>query len=256
MKKGLLFLFILIGGLTRVHATADGDSTKKCVQIWKENHMVDLSLTVGNNIMISSLQWDKLFALGFTKKRLKVGFGARMNISNFWDYSMFTGKPQRTAPGIFDTLVMKHQTTYFLNLQFIAEVALLKWWDIGMNIDLVGVSWGPKAEGSYYSHASGDSASLQLAQPENLNLMLFGNNDFGSLNSQFYMRFWPAKNLCIKGGMSLAVFTSLTENGLNNGNNRFHNGSYMGFISLAWTPGRNAWVPVKKKPRTIITPSF
>lgn len=240
----LMGLMYTLSGLT-LHAFNDGDSTKKCVRAWKENHHIDLSTAIGDEVLVSSLQWDKLFPIAL-KKRIKVGFGVRMNVANYWDKSFFTAPPQRVN-NTFDTLVMAHQTVYFFNLQFLAEVALLKWWDVGMNIDLVGVSWGARTPAVYYSKSAGFNGTQETVLPENLNLMLFGNNDFGNLNSQFYFRFWPSDKVFIKAGMSLATFTSLSDNPLNNGNSRFHAGSYMGFISLGWTPGRNSWVPCKTK---------
>jgi hypothetical protein len=254
MKKGILFLLLVFGLTADTRAANDGDSTKKCVKVWKENHYLDLSWGLGENATIGSFQWDKLFPIAL-KKRLKIGFGARMNVINYWNKDFFTAPPQRVEGAGFDTLRMEHQTTYFFNLQFLAEVALTRWWDVGMNIDLVGASWGPQTTALYYAHATGDNASAQTATPENLNLMLFGKNDFGNLNSQFYFRFWPSTNVALKAGMSLATLTNITDAPLNNGNSRFHAGSYMGFLSLCWTPGRNAWVSCKKKTVTI-TPSF
>lgn len=228
-----------------LYSISEGDTTKKCLKVWKENHHLDLSMAIGEDVMLSSFQWDKLFPIAL-KKRIKIGFGTRMNIANYWDKSFYTAPPQRVN-NTFDTLTMSHQTVFFFNLQFLAEIALLKWWDVGMNIDLVGVSWGARTDGNYYSSAFGHTGSNQTALPENLNLMLFGNNDFGNLNSQFYLRFWPSDKVFIKAGMSLATFTTLTDAQLNNGNSRFHAGSYMGFVSLGWTPGRNNWVPCKSK---------
>jgi hypothetical protein len=254
MKKGLLFVVFTFGLFLCSRAMHDGDSTKKCIKVWKENHYLDLSWGLGENTTIGSIQWDKLFPIAL-KKRIKIGFGARMNVINYWSKDFFTAPPQRVEGAGFDTLRMEHQTTYFFNLQFLAEVALTKWWDVGMNIDLVGASWGPKTSALYYSYSTGDEASAQTVVPETLNLMLFGKNDFGNLNSQFYFRFWPSSNVALKAGMSLATLTNLSEVPLNNGNSRFHAGSYMGFLSLCWTPGRNVWVRCKKNPG-ITTPIF
>lgn len=253
MRKYILFLLIGFCLNTQVFSMNDGDSTKKCLRAWKENHLIDLSIGLADNVVLNSVQWDKLFPIAL-KKRIKIGFGARMNIINFWNKDYFTAPPQRVEGAGFDTLRLNHQTTYFLNLQFIAEVALLKWWDIGMNIDIVGVSLGPANDASYYSYATGNNGTLQSTHPETLNLMLFGKNDMGNLNSQFYFRFWPSNNVFVKAGMSLATLTNSSDQPLSNGNSRFHAGSYLGFLSLGWTPGRNEWVSCKKK--THINPSF
>ncbi len=236
MKKCYLLLFFAFMSIQLIFPATDVDSTKKGAKVWKENHYLDLSIGLGDNVLVTSCQWDKLFAVA--RDRIKFGFGVRMNVANYWNKSFFTAPPQRVN-NMLDTLTMDHQTVYFCNLQFILDLTIFRWMDAGMNIDLVGASWGPKAEGSYYSYSTGNNGSRQNVSPETLNLMLFGHNDFGNLNSQFYLRFWPSDNVCIKAGMSLSTFISHTDNILTNGNTRFNAGSYMGFISLGWTPGRS-----------------
>lgn len=246
MKRIFLITFLIFISRLCAFSYSDGDSTNKCLKAWRENHHIDLSIGIGESVVLNALQWDKLFPIAL-KKRIKIGFGARLSVINYWNKDFFTGPPQQKPGTSFDTLRSQHQTTYFFNLQFLAEVALLKWWDVGMNIDLVGVSWGPVTPALYYSNSSGNDGSIQNTQPENLNLMLFGKNDFGNLNSQFYMRIWPSKDVSLKFGMSLATLTNLTEMPLSDGNSRFHGGSYMGFVSLGWTPGRNEWIKVGNK---------
>lgn len=252
MKK-FLFLFIFCMVTSRCFSISDGDSTKIKSPIFRENHYLDVSIGLGEKTTLTSIQWDKFF--GIARNRIKIGFGVRMNVANFWNQQYYTAPPQRLN-GAFDTLSVAHQAVYFLNLQFVFDVPLLKWWDVGMNIDLVGASWGPKADGAYYSNATGHNGSTQNVSPETLNLMLFGHNDFGNLNSQFYMRFWPADNVFIKAGMGLATFTNQTDAALNNGFNRFGTGSYLGFVSLGWTPGRNEWESIGSKRAKLITPAF
>jgi len=238
MRKQILIFFIFLGTFAVVQAQSPIDTTKKKTSIWATDHYIDLSAGLGDRTVAASAQWDKLF--GIAKNRIKLGFGVRMNVANLWDKSYFTAPPQRNT-GIFDTLVVDHQTLYYCNLTFILDVSLLKWWDVGMNIDIVGASWGPASEATYYSHNAGYNKTRETVTPETLNLMLFGHNDFGNLNSQFYMRFWPSSNVYIKAGMSLNTFISHTGNTLNNGNTRFNSGCYMGFLSLGWTPKRSEW---------------
>jgi hypothetical protein len=234
----LLMTFVLTGNLFSQTKT---DSTSKKKFRFKNDNYLDASIGLGENVVVNSFQWDKLFAVA--QNRIKIGFGLRMNIANYWNKSFYTAPPQRVN-NTFDTLTIDHQTIYFLNLHFVFDVALLKWWDVGMNIDLVGASWGPTGEASYYSTANGYNGTRETVSPETLNLMLFGHNDYGNLNSQFYLRFWPSSNVCIKAGMGLTTFITHTNNNLVNGNNRFNAGSYTGFLSLGWTFGRSEWKPI------------
>lgn len=241
MRTSLLILIAFtFSGI--IHAYSDGDSTKKPNNWLTKNHYLDLSIGIGENVIVNSFQWDKFFPI--LKNRVKIGFGLRMNVANYNDKPFYTAPPQQGPTNIRDTLNTLRQTVYYFNLQFAFDVMLLKWWDAGMNIDLVGASWGPTAEGRYYSAAFGSNGTTQEVQPETLNLMLFGRNDFGYLNSQFFLRFWPADNVYIKAGMGLTTMHSHTTVPLNNGNTRFSAGSYMGFVSLGWTFGRSEWIPL------------
>lgn len=236
MKKLLpLFIsvFIIVANL---HSQKNTDTIIPKKFRFKNDNYLDLSMGLGENVVVNSFQWDKLFSVA--RNRIKIGFGLRMNVVNYWNKSFYTAPPQRVNDS-FDTLTLDHQTFYFLNLHFAMDIALLKWWDVGMNIDLVGASWGPTGEASYFSTANGYSGTRETVYPETLNLMLFGHNDHGNLNSQFYLRFWPSSNVCIKAGMGLTTFITHTNNSLTNGNTRFNAGSYTGFLSLGWTFGRS-----------------
>jgi hypothetical protein len=237
-----------------VYAYQDGDSTKKSKDWLTKNHYLDLSIGIGENVIINSFQWDKFFPI--LRNRVKIGFGFRMNMANYHDKPFYTAPPQQGPTHIRDTLHISRQTVYYFNLQFAFDIALLKWWDAGMNIDLVGASWGPTAEGKYYSSTFGSNGDIKDLESETFNAMLFGHNDFGNLNSQFFLRFWPSDNVYIKTGMGLSTFISHTTLPLNNGNTRFSAGSYTGFVSLGWTFGRSEWVPIGNGRPRLGTPGF
>lgn len=239
MKKFLPIIFFMLFG--SIYSQVSTDTIKKNKFNFKNDNYLDLSVGLGDNVVVNSFQWDKLFAIA--QNRIKIGFGLRINMANYWNKSFYTAPPQRVN-NTLDTLTLDHQTIYFMNLHFVCDVVLLKWWDVGMNIDLVGASWGPTGEASYYSASNGYIGTRETVSPETLNLMLFGHNDHGNLNSQFYVRFWPSANVSIKAGMGLSTFITHTTNPLANGNTRFNAGSYTGFLSLGWTFGRSDWRPV------------
>ena len=66
---------------------------------------------------------------------------------------------------------------------------------VGFNIDAVGVSFGGKKEGSYINGNQGQATS---AKPTSFNVLLIGNNDKGSLNSEFYLRYFIKEKFAIK----------------------------------------------------------
>lgn len=248
MRKIFTILLLLTMATTTWAATFSfpKDSTKKKCQVWNENHYLDMSLSGGQGLFNSSLQWDKLFAIAW-KKRIKIGFGVRVNMTNSWDTDYHTVFYNRPAGGDFDTVTVAHQTTFSANLMFVADISLLKWLDAGLNIDLVGVSWGEKTSGTY--HANGNSITVdESIRPSAFNAFLFGRNDRGTTNSQFYLRLWPSNDFFIKGGFSLMHVSQLSNVSFSNYGEQYISAHNMGFVSFGWTPGRNAWI--KKKTTT------
>jgi|GEM_PF-4184980 len=258
MKRILLLCYIVSAALTLRAQT--GEIPKDTVapvkgKAWKENHYLDISMAGGENIFITSVQWDKLFGIAW-KKRVKIGFGVRVNMANTWAKDFRTPFYNRPDQNTFDTLRMDQQTTFFVNLTFLAEISLFKWMDAGLCEDIVGVSFGERGEGSLYGESVPFGGIRQSTHPALFNAFLFGQNDRGSLNSQFYLRFWPTNDFFIKGGFGISHITQSTDADVSANGREFRAADYLGFISLGWTPGRNEWIG-KKKPRpTLITPSF
>lgn len=238
MKK-LLLPCLLALSVQMIGAQAPVDSTKKKNRIWRDNHYLDISMTGGEDLFMSSLQWDKLFGVAW-RQRVKVGFGIRVNMANCWNYDLQTAFYNRPSGQQFDTLVVPQQTSFSVNLTFAAELSLFKWLDIGLNEDLVGASWGETTTGTAFSSTHTAPVTTQNVRPATLNAFLFGRNDRGSLNSQFYLRFWPSNDFFIKAGFSIVHLTQRIDDQLPYGSVYFM-ARNAGFISLGWTPGRNEW---------------
>jgi hypothetical protein len=76
----------------------------------------------------------------------------------------------------------------------------------GFNIDLLGFSFGP--EGTPVFKGSGSQTTTK-AKPTGFNVLLVGNNDRGTLNSEFYLRYKVSKKVGIKAAYEY-LFTELT----------------------------------------------
>ncbi len=66
---------------------------------------------------------------------------------------------------------------------------------VGFNIDAIGFSFGGEQNASFTGNGSSQSTT---AKPTDFNILLVGNNDQGTLNSQFYLQYdfskkWGAK---------------------------------------------------------------
>lgn len=213
---------------------------------WNENHYVDMSLGMGSNLFTGSVAWHKMFNIAW-KKRIRLGVGLRANMANVTQRMYVTAFPNRPDAGTYDSLFLDDHTIYSLNLTFHADVSLTQWLDVGLNLDVVGVSFGETTDASYRSATFLPATSTEQTMPELLNVFAFGNNNLGTTNTQFYLRFWPGKDFFVKAGYSLYYITENTENNLNFSNNRFITSSHMGFVSLGWTPLRTVWVTKNPK---------
>jgi len=71
------------------------------------------------------------------------------------------------------------------------ELKLIRQLGAGANIDLAGVAAGP-------SRRSGPA----LLEPARGSVLLYGDNDRGSLNSEFFLRLSPNRRLRLRGGVS------------------------------------------------------
>lgn len=238
------FLVCLLLATKAGFAGNTSDSLKS--KPWKENHYVDMSLGIGKKIFTGSVAWSKMFNIAW-KKRIRLGGGLRFNMANVTDRTYLTAFPARPDGGTFDSLYLDDHTVYSLNLTLNADVSFTHWLDAGLNIDVVGVSLGESTNASYRSASFSPAASAEQAKPELLNVFAFGNNNRGTLNTQFYLRFWPEENCYVKAGFSLYHLTENTVNTLNYSNNRFNTYSYMGFVSLGWTPLRTTWISKNPK---------
>lgn len=90
--------------------------------------------------------------------------------------------------------VVEDLSSQSINAFIESRLAWEKWF-FGANLDLLGTSFGKS------SKISGSNANLSL---EAFNLFLFGKNDKGSLNSEFYIGY-GFDSFSIKGGLSHLV---------------------------------------------------
>lgn len=181
------------------------------------------------------------------KKRIRLGAGFRFNMANVTDRTYVTAFQARPDAGSYNSLFLDDHTVYSLNLTLNADISFTCWLDAGLNIDVVGVSFGESTDALYRSASFFPAASTEQAKPELLNVFAFGNNNRGTLNTQFYLRFWPGELFFVKAGSSLYHLSENTDNTLNYSNNRFNTDSYMGFVFLGWTPLKTAWITQNPK---------
>lgn len=189
MKKQLT-----IACLTLITLSATAQETKESKP---KNHEItaDLDLAAGQSSFALSLDAHYDWFL-LKSKKIFVGVGPRFTGFSGTNVS-FTSAPNELAleEANIDTVLAPSPFIYsanvFLNLGYRFNERL----SAGFNIDLVGLSFGPNGTPNFISN--GNITSVKV-NPTPMNILLVGNNDRGTLNSQFYLKYKFNSKLGVK----------------------------------------------------------
>ncbi len=161
------------------------------VLLWLPAAVSGQSLSVDASVGRSGSSWrasgSAMWQLTLAR-RISLGAGPRLT----W----FGGeaKSYRThdqRPAGLDSRIDIAPKVLALNLAVSGEVALLGPVGVGANLDLAGVAFGPER-----------SAGGARLAPAHGSLFQYGDNDRGSLNSEFYGTFRVGRGLRIRAGAS------------------------------------------------------
>lgn len=172
----------------------------------KKQQYADLSFGFGNSQV--SIVGGYYHNWNFGKKnRFFVGTGVRFGNYSGKNISFLSAPASLAAEeSKTDTLFGPSPSIYsfntFINLGYNLTAKL----QAGFNIDVLGFSFGP--EGSPVFRSNGGQVTTK-AKPTSFNLLLVGNNDRGTLNSEFYLRYKFNDKLGLKGSYQY-LFTELT----------------------------------------------
>lgn len=125
------------------------------------------------------------------RSRLDLGAGARLS------YYGGDAKPYRnqgtTTSGVPASLPVDPDV-WGVNVMVSAQLKLIGSVSAGANIDLAGLAWGTARQVGAVS-----------LEPARGSLLLFGDNDRGSLNSEFFLAFTIGRRIHLRGGASQYV---------------------------------------------------
>jgi long-subunit fatty acid transport protein len=178
---------------------------------------------VGSNQGSVSVDYFHLWKLGKSKK-IEVGLGGRLT-SYFGTSQYFSSAPASLAANNedSDSLLLQSPQVNALNLAVNLGYRVSSKVGVGFNIDAVGFSFGAEKDGFYMNGNQGQATS---AKPTSVNILLVGNNDRGSLNSEFYVRYFFREKLAVKLAYQY-LFTEYTTDTevqqLPEANDRFRN---------------------------------
>jgi hypothetical protein len=141
-----------------------------------------------------------------------------------------------------DTITTATANTNSLNITIHAEYALTKKITLGFNIDAVGFSFGPEKTFNVISSSfDANQSPIQPGSPTTWNVLLISDNDIGSLNSEFFLRYWLSEKFALRGGMTFVFseYTLANELSFDNGrimNDRYRHKAAMAMIGVTYKP--------------------
>ncbi len=236
MKKILILFTILFFFFLQSYAQ---DSLRARSYNYKFNNYYDLAFSLGKQQIVGALSWYHLHGIGHNKHRFKVGYGLRF--TSYYGYS--DGKYYTTAPSKYtstiqgpttiwsqtiekniDTVAFSNPQVNSLNISINLQYSLSKKIDLGFNIDAFGLSFGGKQNASVISSVyDPNQPFVQTSKPTKVNLLLTSDNDIGSLNSEFYLRYWISEHFGIRAGYTFYFSEYTTSNKLSFDSGRIQN---------------------------------
>ncbi len=206
-------------------------------------YRVSVGGSFGSEINMITLGFEREFNV--VSKKIHVNPGLRVNVFNGSSLDFITAPAEYTVnDSEVDTLFMPTVQSNFANLYVRLGYDITEKLSVSFDIDLVGVSFGSEQNDNVFKpgedlqSANTGSSSSVVANPTQINVLLVGDNDLGSLNSTFMITYNLTKRLGIDAGLTY-VFTEYTTDlsiGYD-GNDRFRNKSAMGYFGVSYLLG-------------------
>jgi len=246
MPRILLATLLLMCGLTVATAQPAGGH--------RAGSFFDLAASASSGRFSAAASWARMFSFG-KRQRLQVGYGLRLT-SFVAAHQFYTTAPAKytstrqdiatifseTIAANIDTLTTATAATYCLNATFNAQYRVTRHWDVGLNIDIAGVSFGPKEKFTVISSAlDAHQQPVQYGSPTRFNLLLTSDNDIGSLNSEFFARYWITAKVGVRAGYTFLFSEYRTDHDLSFDHGRIVNDRYrhkaaMALLAVTYKP--------------------
>lgn len=181
-----------------------------------------------------------------TSRRFEFGLGARFTGYLGGNQYYITAPARLTSgttgpqvlfieniPENIDTFLVKSPQVNALNLSVNLGYHINTKISAGFNIDLIGFSLGGKRKGNYIN---GFYGKMGRGKPTFFNLLLVSDNDKGTLDSEFYVKYAMNERWSLKGGAQF-LFTEYTTDEelqqLPEPNDRFRDKSLMLLLGVS-----------------------
>jgi hypothetical protein len=222
---------------------------------YKNHSHFELSVSGSSGKFSGALSWARINTLTKQIPNLKIGYGLRFTSFAAANKFYVTAPARYTSPvqnisTIFsktiaqniDTIATPTGNTNSLNVAIYIEYAITKKFDLGFNIDVVGFSFGSEKKFNVLSSSfDANQSPVQKASPTRLNLLLTSDNDIGSLNSEFFIRYRLKENIGLRLGFTFlfSEYTTSSELSFDNGrivNDRYRYKAGMPMIGVTYKP--------------------
>lgn len=226
-------------------STQEIKDTDMEISPWEKR--IGLTGAFGEGSTSMTLGFSHLYGFG-SSRRFKLGYGLRLS-SFFGSDRKFTAAPPdlasednpqyfKTGEGIFNTDSDSKSQLNAVNLGLYTDYSITENILVGFNIDVIGFSFGGEKEGAVYDETS--IAGLTIidntsAKPTSFNLLLVGDNDIGTLNSEFWIGYRIASNVMVRGAFSYLFTEYTTEGQYQEDNDRFRYKAAQGAVGVSYT---------------------
>lgn len=253
MKNFCLLLSLLLPALgfaqSNLANSSRGRSANAQPDFKKITEVLDLSLASNGDFTTAALSFNRLHGLG-RSHRFRIGYGLRLT-SAFGSNTDYRTAPARLTSGSqsvvalfsediianIDTVRFPKSQINSLNISINLEYAISHKFDVGINIDAIGFSFGGTQTGTFIANSpiqSSLSGSAQEAKPTAFNLLLISDSDLGSLNSEAYVRYKFSPRVSLRGGLSFQFSEYTTTRTLTLENDRFRSKNTMPLLAISY----------------------
>lgn len=234
---------ILLTLILTTSFTLDSYSQRQATQYQKN---IDANFAFGDQQGSLSFLLLKNYSVGKSQK-FKIGIGARLTSYLGLNQYFVTAPAQLTSGGTsplilfqdniiknIDTLIVKSAFNHSLNATVNFGYAISNKVHVGFNIDLIGFSFGNTSSANYINGSQGKNTT---ASPTGFNILLVSDNDRGSLNSEFYGKYFINNRWGVKlaAQFLFTEYTTATKvQTLPQENDRFRNKSLLASIGVTY----------------------
>lgn len=247
--KTVIPFFILLLPIAGFAQSTTGTSSPSRPTFDRITRTVDLGLAAKSGFSTAALSINRLHGLG-RSHRFRIGYGLRLT-SAFGTNNNYRTAPANLTSGnvsivaLFsediianiDTLRLPKTQANSLNLSINLEYALTRRFDVGFNIDAIGVSFGARQNGTFIANGpfrSSLSGTVQEARVSPFNLLLISDSDLGSLNSEAYVRYHLNNRFSLRGGLSFQFNEYTTSRKLTFENDRFRSKNAQPLLAVSY----------------------